>query len=233
MATLLLLESATTVCSVAVSRNGVLLALKEQSGEYAHAENLSYFVESCLQESAVGLHELDAIVISKGPGSYTGLRIGVSTAKGFCYSLNIPLIAISTLEQMAHGAISLHPEIKSETNALLCPMIDARRMEVYSALFTTDGSIQSEIAANIIDSDSFQAERHDHRLYFFGDGAEKCKISLAPSDTCVYFNDVFPSAKNMIELADKAFQEKRFEDLAYFEPFYLKEFVAGKKKASH
>ncbi|MES2140681.1 MAG: tRNA (adenosine(37)-N6)-threonylcarbamoyltransferase complex dimerization subunit type 1 TsaB [Bacteroidota bacterium] len=232
MALILNLETATTVCSVSLSKDGQLLAVKEQNGDYSHAENLTLFIEDVLKQAGIKLSEVDAIAVSKGPGSYTGLRIGVSTAKGLCYSLNKPLIAINTLQHISLS-VSKNPQIPiSDLQALFCPMLDARRMEVYCAMFD---SLNNEIApttAEIIDEQSFSDLLNNRLIYFFGDGAAKCKNILSANKNAIFIDDIFPSAKNMISLSEKAFLNKEFEDVAYFEPFYLKDFVAGKKKGN-
>jgi tRNA threonylcarbamoyladenosine biosynthesis protein TsaB len=227
MALILNLETATTACSVALGRNGKLLALKELNADYTHAENLTIFIEDVLQQADLRLQDLDAIAVSKGPGSYTGLRIGVSTAKGLCYSLDKPLIAINTLQHMAQAMLrSALPEAAS---SLLCPMIDARRMEVYCAVYKNEEELLPT-SAEIIDEHSFAALLKDNSILFFGDGASKCKSVLSQNKHALFMDDFYPSAKDMIALSEKAFAEKAFEDVAYFEPFYLKDFVAGKKK---
>lgn len=230
MALILNLETATTVCSVSLAKDGVLLALKEQNGDYSHAENLTLFIEDVLSQAKIKISEIDAVAISKGPGSYTGLRIGVSTAKGLCYSLDKPLIAIDTLYYLS---LSVSNNLKSDISyltSLFCPMIDARRMEVYCALYDLNGNEIKSIAAEIIDEHSFAAQLKEQPIYFFGDGAFKCRTILEQNKNVFFIDDIVPSAKNMIALSEEAFASKRFEDVAYFEPFYLKEFVAGKKK---
>jgi tRNA threonylcarbamoyladenosine biosynthesis protein TsaB len=232
MALILNLETATTTCSVALAKDGTLLASKELGGEYTHAENLTLFIGNVMATAGLHLQDLDAVSVSKGPGSYTGLRIGVSTAKGLCYSLDKPLIAINTLKHMAAAASSdprFIPVGNVDQKVLLCPMLDARRMEVYCAVY--DG--QTEIrptAAEIIDEQSFSDLLRDHIIFFFGDGAAKCKTLFTGNKNAYFADDFFPSAKDMISLSEQAFQKKQFEDVAYFEPFYLKDFVAGKKK---
>jgi tRNA threonylcarbamoyladenosine biosynthesis protein TsaB len=227
MAFILNLETATTVCSVALAKDGQLLSQKELNGDYTHAENLTLFIEAVVKEAKLSLKNLDAIAVSKGPGSYTGLRIGVSTAKGLCYSLDKPLIAINTLEHSAYGCSLMH----GKSNDLFCPMIDARRMEVYCAVYDKSNKLIRSTAAEIIDEQSFQDLLEKQTVYFFGDGAEKCKSILSPHPNAIFLDHLYPSANNMITLAAHAFQKKQFEDVAYFEPFYLKDFVAGKKKA--
>lgn len=231
MALILNLETATTVCSVSLGKEGKLLALKELQGDYSHAENLTIFIEEVLKEAGITLSQIDAVAISKGPGSYTGLRIGVSTAKGLCYALNKPLIAIDTLQ---HLSLNLSVSIvKKAEDIVLCPMIDARRMEVYCALYNISNDCIKPTWAEIIDEYSFADlfSNLSNRIYFFGDGSTKCKEVLSLKKNALFIENVFPSAKNMIPLSEKAFLNNQFEDIAYFEPFYLKDFVAGKKKA--
>jgi tRNA threonylcarbamoyladenosine biosynthesis protein TsaB len=229
MGLILNLETATTVCSVSLAKDGKLLSLKEQDGDYTHAENLTPFVEDVLQQANVKLSDVDAIAVSKGPGSYTGLRIGVSAAKGLCYALDKPLISINTLQ---HLSLSVSENYKSGADVLFCPMIDARRMEVYCAVFDIHNNEVKTTAAEIIDVTSFSELLEKNKIVFFGDGAAKCKNILSSSKNAVFIDNITPSAKNMITLSENAFVNKQFEDVAYFEPFYLKDFVAGKKKAS-
>ncbi len=226
MALILNIETATTVCSVSVAQDGKLLAFKEQDGDYSHAENLTVFIQEVIKEANIKLSQLDAIAVSKGPGSYTGLRIGVSTAKGLCYSLEKSLIAVNTLE---HLSTSISPK----EGELICPMIDARRMEVYCAVFDSNGKEIRKTSAEIIDENSFSDILREHKTIFIGDGATKCKDVLSKNQNAIFVDNVFPSAKNMVSLSEQAFSNKQFEDLAYFEPFYLKDFVAGKKKESN
>ena len=222
MALLLCLETATKSCSVALARDGVLLHFKEEVSEkYSHSEQLTLFIESLLQEQRIELSDLDAIAVSKGPGSYTGLRIGVSTAKGLCYALDKPLIGVSTLEAMASGMEKKIP------NKLYCPMIDARRMEVYMAFFQA-GKQLTDIKAHIVETNSFSKMLAKKKVLFFGDGAEKCQ-GLISHVNATFITDVYPSAKDMVALAENAFMQKQFENIAYFEPYYLKDFVAGVK----
>lgn len=231
MALILNLETATTVCSVSLAKDGVLLAIKELNEDYTHAENLTVFIEDVLKQSQLKLEDIDAIAVSKGPGSYTGLRIGVSTAKGLCYSADKPLIAINTLEHLAAAVIIANPTSNAQhSTSLFCPMIDARRMEVYCAVYDFNGNEIKPTAAEIIDEHSFSELLKDNTICFFGDGSAKCQEVLAGNKNAVFIPDIVPSAKDMITLSEKHFNEKRFEDVAYFEPFYLKDFVAGKKK---
>ncbi|MCE3278443.1 MAG: tsaB [Bacteroidetes bacterium] len=229
MALILNLETATTACSVSLARDGKLLALKELNADYTHAENLTIFIEDVLKEAGCELHSLDAIAVSKGPGSYTGLRIGVSTAKGLCYSLDKPLIALNTLRSMALGILTSRKDMIT-SSSLLCPMIDARRMEVYCAVFDAACKEIKETAAEIIEENSFLELLKDHQLIFFGDGAAKCKTTFEGNANAVFIDNIYPSAKDMITASEEVFSKNMFEDVAYFEPFYLKDFVAGKKK---
>ncbi len=228
MAIILNLETATTVCSVSLAKDGELLFLKEQNGNYSHAENLTLFIQDVLSQAQISISNIDAIAVSKGPGSYTGLRIGVSTAKGLCYSLNKPLIAVDTLKYLA---LSVSEKQKNKTSkTLFCPMLDARRMEVYCALYDIENNEIQKTSAEIIDENSFSNLLKENTIYFFGDGAEKCKSALSQNTNAIFLDTIFPSAKNMIQLSEQAFLKNTFEDIAYFEPFYLKNFIAGKKK---
>ncbi|MDC3030141.1 tRNA (adenosine(37)-N6)-threonylcarbamoyltransferase complex dimerization subunit type 1 TsaB [Flavobacteriales bacterium] len=222
MALIVCIETATKSCSVALSKDGHLVAVKEEvSEQYSHSEQLTVFIEQLLQKERLNVSDLDAIAVSSGPGSYTGLRIGVSTAKGLCYASDVPLIAVSTLSAMAQAMKDKYHETQ------LCPMLDARRMEVYCALYSK--SHASPVVAKIIDQDSFAEELAQGPLLFFGDGADKCQDML--THTNAHFElGVYPSATNMIPLAQDKFQNQDFEDVAYFEPFYLKDFVSAVKK---
>jgi len=232
MGVILNLETASSVCSVALAVDGKLVALKESSEKNSHAGNITKFIGEVTGEVAMEYSQLDAIAVSKGPGSYTGLRIGVSTAKGLCCAIEKPLIAISTLQSMAFQIIQKSPIFSGyeKEKVLFCPMIDARRMEVYCALFDINNAIIGKEEAMIIDHDSFENELHDHTIIFFGDGAAKCNAYLSHQPNAVFYDDIHPSATAMIALSEGKFIMKEFEDVAYFEPFYLKEFVAGKPK---
>lgn len=219
--TLLNLETSTKNCSVAISRNGDLLCLCEEHEEqYGHSEKLHQFVNWALEGAGISLNEINAVCVSKGPGSYTGLRIGVSAAKGFCFALDIPLLSLNSLEILAQSQIDNGFD-------LIIPMIDARRMEVYTAVFDRNGKQISEIEAKILDETSFQ-ELADKKIVFVGDGVAKSK-SILNLPKAEFIENIHPSGKNMIHLAEEKFKKKEFEDVAYFEPFYLKEFIAGKK----
>ena len=220
------IETSTNVCSVALSENTNCLFSKSNADGMNHAALLSVFIAEALEVLKLNNKKLDAIAVSSGPGSYTGLRIGVSTAKGLCYGLNIPLIAVSTLEVLATEAIN---SIGNPENALFCPMIDARRMEVYSAFYDTSLIMKREISADIIDSESYSEILSQLPVYFFGNGADKCKSALNHSNAR-FIENLVPLATNMISLAEKAYSEQKFVDTAYFEPFYLKEFQTSSPK---
>jgi len=223
MALLLAIETTTKNCSVALFENSNLIQLKERnSDEYSHAEQLTLFIEEVVKKSKITLKEIDGIALSKGPGSYTGLRIGTSTAKGLCYSLDIPLISISTLKAMAYGMS------KKEDYKFYCPMIDARRMEVFASIYNQSNNEVREIRADIVDEYTY-AQFLKYKVLFFGDGALKCKASIN-NPNAHFIDGVFPSAKDMGILGFEKFAKKDFEDVAYFEPYYLKDFVAGKTK---
>jgi tRNA threonylcarbamoyladenosine biosynthesis protein TsaB len=217
MATLLHLETSTKVCSVALSKDGELLAIEEsEEAGYSHGENLTVFIERVLEKAHISMKELNGVSVASGPGSYTGLRIGVSTAKGLCYSLKIPLIAIDSLTALA---------ALDESNQTKCAVIDARRMEVYNCFFDAQGNKLKEISADIIDENSY---REFEPFTYFGDGAAKLEEVWKDRD-CTINTEIKSSAKGQVKLAYQKFQQSDFEDVAYFEPFYLKDFIAGKK----
>lgn len=221
MSCILHLETATKVCSVAVSLNSELIFYKEDTKGQSHSHLLGVFVHEAIQLLRDKNIPLQAVAVSCGPGSYTGLRIGVSEAKGLCYGLDIPLIAIETLQIMAQQVIT--EELNNGID-LLCPMIDARRMEVYDALFNTSLDKVKTTSANIIDENSFNEYLTDRQIVFFGDGADKCKETIV-SENALFLDNIYPRAKDMIMLAEQAFNNQQFVDVAYYEPFYLKEFV--------
>lgn len=228
MAILLHIETATQVCSIAVSENGLIKAIKESQGKNSHAEMVTIFAEQVIREAELDFSKLDAIAVSMGPGSYTGLRIGVSTAKGFCLALGKPLIAVSTLQSMAAGMISQYNNSGSKDgDVLFCPMIDARRMEVFTAVFNSKLEIIQDIYAKIIDETSFSALLETKTIIFGGDGADKCKDFLKEKTRAVFLTDFTTSAAYMTQLAENKFNSNTFENVAYFEPFYLKDFVGG------
>ncbi len=221
------IETSTEVCSVALSQDNRCIAVRENSDGRNHATMLTLFVEELLKEQKISVNQLNAIAVSSGPGSYTGLRIGLSTAKGMCYGAGIPLIAVSTLHAMCYGLLEQHPVVDGDI--LLCPMIDARRMEVYTALYDKQGNVKKDVSAEIITEDSFRQWLDKYTIYFFGNGAAKCSGAITHPNA-IFVNDYLHSARYMIPDAIKAFNEKHFEDVAYFEPFYLKDFIAGKPK---
>lgn len=229
MAYILHLESSTSVCSVALGKDGQLIDMQESSEGQNHARLLSVFVEDVLKRNDLRADQLAAIAVSEGPGSYTGLRIGVSLAKGLCFVNQIPLIAVSPLQAMADQVILRKEELKLELtdNTILFPMIDARRMEVYTAAYDKDNNELRSVSSEIIDENSFANDLANNKLIFFGNGSAKCAPVITNANA-LFVNDIQTSAQFMCGLAWKAFQNNRFVDLAYFEPFYLKDFIAGK-----
>jgi tRNA threonylcarbamoyladenosine biosynthesis protein TsaB len=225
MSFILHIDTTTKLCSVALAKDGVLVSLKEEYDEqYSHAEKLNLFIDEVLREAKITLQDLSAVAVSKGPGSYTGLRIGVSSAKGLCYGLNIPLISTETLLSLTFAC---REKIKQQLHGgdILIPMLDARRMEVYSQIFDTQFNTVREIKAEIIDENSF-VEYTQQQVFLFGDGALKCAETLNRENIHI-IPDIHPSARFMVKFAQQKFAAKQFEDVAYFEPFYLKDFVAG------
>ncbi|MFW0717938.1 tRNA (adenosine(37)-N6)-threonylcarbamoyltransferase complex dimerization subunit type 1 TsaB [Pedobacter sp. N23S346] len=225
MAKILQIETATQVCSVALSIDGKTVIVKEESGQNIHASNVTLFIDEVVKAAGLTYQDIDAVAVSKGPGSYTGLRIGVSTAKGLCYALEKPLIAIETLEMMAAGFLIENPEY----NGLICPMIDARRMEVYTSVFNSSLEIIEPTSAKIIDETSFADLLLQNKITFLGDGAAKCAETLHHPNAG-FSDQNFNAARNMSVLANNAFNHGHFEDVAYFEPFYLKDFVVTQPK---
>ncbi|NOR28545.1 MAG: tRNA (adenosine(37)-N6)-threonylcarbamoyltransferase complex dimerization subunit type 1 TsaB [Lutibacter sp.] len=222
MGYILNIETATKNCSVSLAKNGRTIVLKElNNGNYSHAEKLHEFIKEVVNEVGVKLTELKAIAVSKGPGSYTGLRIGVSAAKGLCFALDIPLIAVDTLQALA---LSI-----SISEGLVIPLLDARRMEVYSAVFNSENEINREVKAEIISKDSFCTYLNEQEVYFVGDGVEKCK-GIITHKNATFIDDKLPSANEMSKLSFEKYKKNDIEDVAYFEPFYLKDFVAIKPK---
>lgn len=232
MALILNIETSTSVCSVSLGKDGELIAYKENKEGMNHATHLTIFIDSILKENQLKPGDLDALAVSMGPGSYTGLRIGVSTAKGLCYGSNLPLIAISTLQAMTAPLLkneAVLSKLKDPKASVFCPMIDARRMEVYTAFYSIDNKILREVSAEIIDEESFVSDLEEKEIVFFGDGSAKCQSSLQ-SENAIFVDDITPTAKGMIQLSEAKFRAKEFVDLAYFEPFYLKDFVATTPK---
>lgn len=226
MSCILNIETSTSICSVAVSQDGQTIFIKEDLNGPSHAVSLGVFVDEALSFIESHAIPLDAVAVSCGPGSYTGLRIGVSMAKGVCYGRNIPLIGLPTLEVLCVPVLLFHelPE-----DALLCPMIDARRMEVYAAIYDRALNIKREISADIIDQTSYLEFLDNQPVYFFGNGAAKCKEKITHPNAH-FIDEINPLAKLMFPLAEKAVATNDYKDVAYFEPFYLKEFVASQPK---
>jgi tRNA threonylcarbamoyladenosine biosynthesis protein TsaB len=228
MALILNIETSTEVCSVLLAENGKLVYEKESTEGMNHSRLLTVFIEELFAESKTIMKKLDAVAVSKGPGSYTGLRIGVSVAKGLCYSLGIPLIAVGSLDAMAYYASqseNLPAGLDADENLLFCPMIDARRMEVYTALYNKNGENVQPVSAEIIDENSFSALLENKKIILMGNGAQKCKDHLLHPNF-LYHGPFQTSARFMQIPAEKKFEKNEFEDVAYFEPFYLKNFVA-------
>jgi tRNA threonylcarbamoyladenosine biosynthesis protein TsaB len=225
MAKILQIETATAVCSVALSIDGKTSILEEVAGQNLHASKLTLLIERVVKQAGLMYSDLDSIAISKGPGSYTGLRIGVSTAKGLCFALDKPLIAIETLKMIAAGYL----EENLSYTGLVCPMIDARRMEVYTTVYNSNLEVIEPTTAKIIDETSFCNLLDNNKIAFVGDGAEKCEETLQSANAS-FSTANYNSAKNMSALAFKAFTENKFENVAYFEPFYLKDFVLTQPK---
>jgi tRNA threonylcarbamoyladenosine biosynthesis protein TsaB len=225
---ILQIETATTVCSVALAGDGEVIAFKQIDERNIHAEVITVFIDELVNNAGVTYNDIDAVAVSCGPGSYTGLRIGVSTAKGLCFALDKPLIAIETLGAMADGVMIQAENLGADT--LLCPMIDARRMEVYTAIFDMEGKKIKLTTAEIIDENSFSDLLQNHKILFFGDGAEKCKAVLGNNANAEFLPGFSNSARHMTRRTAEKFRLKEFEDVAYFEPYYLKDFIAGKKQ---
>lgn len=220
MALILSLETSTKVCSVALAENGNLISFKELYDEkYSHAEKLNLFIEDVLQQANKKFSDLDAVAVSEGPGSYTGLRIGTSSAKGLCYALDKPLIAINSLKSLAN--------LVTEKTDVIIPLFDAMRMEVYAAAFDSSLNELEKTSAKIIESNSFENFLATKKVTFVGPGAAKC-VEVIKSPNAVFNLNLQVSAKGMISLAEQKFNQNQFVDVAYFEPFYLKDFIAGK-----
>ena len=218
MAYVLNIETSTTNCSVALSKSGSVVAYKEDNSlGYSHAERLHVYIDEVLQSAKVSIDQIDAIAISKGPGSYTGLRIGVSAAKGLCYALDMPLISVPTLEALAH-------QVDAPKGAVVA-MLDARRQEVYSAIFDNHFSELRATEAEVLTPESYQELLESSPVYFIGNGVAKTKALIAHKNA-YFIEDKLPSAQQMCALSFEKYKAKNFEDVAYFEPFYLKDFIA-------
>ncbi len=227
MAYILCIETSTTVCSVALANDRKVIAARQENEGNSHANRLTVLTEQLFEDSMVPvpMGDIDAVAVSCGPGSYTGLRIGVSTAKGICFALDKPLISIPSLSVLAWPVVKSKAGGVADSDSWFCPMIDARRMEVYSAMFDENMTQKRDTAANIIDTGSFRDILDTRKVYFFGNGAEKCRDILNHTNAC-FPADEGPLARNMATLASDAWDNKKFEDVAYFEPFYLKDFIA-------
>ena len=226
MSCILSIETSTDVCSVAMSENGQCIFKEEDHSGPNHAVSLGVFVDEALSFTDNHAIPLSAVAVSQGPGSYTGLRIGVSMAKGICYGRDVPLLAVPTLEVMAVPVLLNH---EIEEDALLCPMIDARRMEVYSAIYDRALKPLRETRADVVDGDTYREFLDNHPVYFFGNGAAKCMETINHPNAHL-IEGIEPLAKYMFPLAERKWVQKEYEDVAYFVPFYLKDFVAKMPK---
>lgn len=229
MATILCMETGSTTCSVALGNENGVIGVREVSDANVHASVLPVLVEELRRASGIDLENIDAIAVSMGPGSYTGLRIGVSLAKGMCYALHKPLIAVGSLEAMVNGIGEFINMESINDNSLLSPMIDARRMEVYTQLFNRKGEMLSEVKALVVEPDTFSDLLESQSIVFFGSGASKCQQVIGNSGA-IFVEHFKPSARYLLPLALKKFSDESFVDIAYFEPYYLKDFVATKPK---
>ena len=229
MNTILNIDTSTTVCSVALSAEGECLSIRKDESGNNHSRVIGVFTQQLLQEAESKGWKVAAVALSQGPGSYTGLRIGTSFAKGLCYGMDIPLIAIPTLKIMAWAVAQRLKAEGVHSDALLCPMIDARRMEVYSAVYDMELNEAEAVSAKIIDQESFSDLLANRKIYFFGNGSNKCKDAIT-SHNATFIDGVNPLATDMAVMAHEAYNKKEFADVAYFEPFYLKDFIATKPK---
>ena len=225
MPLILSVETSTDVCSVALHLDKALLTEAEIQEPQSHASQLAPLIDRITSEAGINVRDISAIAVAKGPGSYTGLRIGTSTAKGLCYALSAPLIAVGTLELLAFQG-----SVLNTTNALLCPMIDARRMEVYCLLADHNLQLLEPVSARIIDEQSFAELLPTSRVLFFGNGAQKCKAVIRHPNA-IFLDDIYPRASALGVMAERKFTAGEYEDLMTFKPLYLKEFVAGKAGA--
>ena len=219
MKIILSIETATPVCSVALHQEGKILGIYELHSEKSHSEQLSVLIEQICKQNNLTLKEISAVAVSQGPGSYTGLRIGTATAKGLCFALQKPLIAVNTLEAMVWQISDW-----VEPNTLLCPMIDARRMEVYCLLANPEKEILEPTQALIVEESSFEKYLSEQKIVFFGNGASKCK-DILKHQNAIFWENLHPSARSIGQIAWQKYQSAVFENLIYFEPFYLKDFV--------
>jgi tRNA threonylcarbamoyladenosine biosynthesis protein TsaB len=230
MALILGIETATSICSVALVRDRKLLAMRESMGARDHSATLTTYIAEVFTETGFVYNQLDSIAVSMGPGSYTGLRIGVSSAKGLCYALDKPLIAVDTLKSLAWQALqNCKEQGKDMDDVLLVPMLDARRMEVYTAVFDRNLQLIEAVNAHIVNEDSFGSFA-DKKILYFGDGASKCKSIFELKNNFAFLENIELSAVAICMLAESEFRDHNFADLAYCEPFYLKDFIAGKPR---
>jgi tRNA threonylcarbamoyladenosine biosynthesis protein TsaB len=233
MPLILNIETSSDVCSAGLSENGKIVSLKETDEPNSHSRLLTILINDIFTENNINISSIDAVAVSKGPGSYTGLRIGVSVAKGICYALDKPLIAVDTLKCLAINIYEnylLKSSVEIDKNDLLiCPLVDARRMEVYTALYNLNLEVHKGVSAVIINSDSFKDVLSKKHILFGGTGAEKCK-KIIYHPNAIFVDNIYASANYMTSLSYISFNFKHYENTAYFEPFYLKEFIAGKPK---
>lgn len=227
MALILNIETSTNVCSASLSEKGVILEILENFDDKSHATSLTVFIENLFKKTKYDFKSIDAVSVSEGPGSYTGLRIGVSVAKGICYALKKPLIAVNTLKTMA--IMAKNTQIGITKDILFCPMIDARRMEAYTALFDNDLNYIQKTKAEIVNENTYSKLLDENKVYFFGNGADKFK-DIIKHKNAFFIDNIYASAKYMAELSEINFKLNIFENTAYFEPFYLKDFVATQAK---
>lgn len=219
---IILIETSTALCSTALIEDGVITSVRESTEPRSHASLTAVFIDEMLKERGLAAGDCSAVCVGMGPGSYTGLRVGVSTAKGLCYGAGLPLLAVGTLDILVHQAID--EGLVPEGCSYIVPMVDARRMEVYSAVFTPDGKQVSDTEPLIVENGCFDKELSEGKVLFIGDGALKCRDTIAPDNAV--FVQCCPKASSMLTPALEEFRKGNFRDVAYFEPFYLKEFVA-------
>lgn len=223
MPLILNIETSTTLCSVSLAKEGKVVSCKEMNEGFTHAENLHIFIEEVLAKANKTVKDINAIAVGSGPGSYTGLRIGVSAAKGLAYALNIPLVGVNTLQTMSAMAIKENPN-----GILFCPMLDARRMEVYTAVYDKDLKAVKETSAQIVSEDKLDFFKTGTAICFFGDGMLKCEPILKNIPSSHFIENIVPSAEGLAQLSYQKYRKQQFEDVAYFEPFYLKDFLINK-----
>jgi tRNA threonylcarbamoyladenosine biosynthesis protein TsaB len=227
---ILCLETATDLCSVALCDKSGVISLRESNESKSHATLLTVFIDEMLRETGIGATGLDAVAVSKGPGSYTGLRIGVSVAKGLAYATSVPLIAPETTLSMVHGLLAgIHGDRLKDKNTLFCPMLDARRMEIYYAFYDSEGKTVKGISAEVINEDTFSTIPLSQEIVIFGDGAAKC-MSIIKRPNITFAEDFKISASHMYKPVMQSFDNRHFEDLAYFEPLYLKDFITSQPR---